>query len=289
MLERMSGRIIDGRKIAFEIQYTIKEEVSSLKRRYGITPNLAIVASGEVEGSKIYLRMIKNGCQNVNIYSNEYFLSGDASTNELIQLIQRLNSDKGVHGILVEMPLPEHIGVKEVMESISPKKDVDCIHPINYGRLLTDDALAPCTPKGIMVLLDKKNIELKGKEVVIVSHSITVGKPLALMMLNKDATVHVCHIFTKNLKAHTKRADILIVAAGVPNLIKEDMVKRDSIIIDVGMNRVGKKLCGDVDFEGVKNKVNGITPVPGGVGPMTVTMVLKNTIRLFKHQIVVQR
>ncbi len=289
MLKKMTGRIIDGRKIAFEIQYMIKEEVSSLKRRYGITPNLAVIANDELEGVKIYLRMIKSGCQNVNIYSNEYFLTGDTSTNELIQLIQRLNGDKGTHGILVEMPLPEHIDIKEVMESISPKKDVDCIHPTNYGRLLTDDALAPCTPKGIMSLLDRENIELKGKEVVIVSHSSTVGKPLALMMLNRDATVHVCHIFTKNLKAHTKRADILVVAAGVPNLIKEDMVKRNSVIIDVGMNRVGKKLCGDVDFEGVKNKVNAITPVPGGVGPMTVTMLLKNTVELFKHQMATQQ
>jgi methylenetetrahydrofolate dehydrogenase (NADP+)/methenyltetrahydrofolate cyclohydrolase len=272
------ARIIDGREIAKEIREELKERVEKLRDR-GIVPTLAIIMVGEREDCKIYVKNKRKACEEAGIKTKLYELPENVEQKELIELITRLNEDKTVHGIIVEMPLPGHVDADLVLRTISPSKDVDGLNPVNAGNLsIGNEFLVPCTPKGIIRLLEKINVPVEGKDVVIVNNSNVVGKPLALMLTNRFATVTICHVKTKDLKDHTKRADILITAVGKPNLIKEGMVKEGAIVIDVGISQVGNEIRGDVDFENVKEKASYITPVPGGVGPMTVAMVLENTI-----------
>lgn len=270
--------IIDGRKIANEIKQDLKKRVEDLKKK-DIIPKLSIILVGEDPSSKIYINMKMISGKEVGIQTELHKFPENSKEEELIELIQKLNEDEKVHGILVQLPLPKHINENRVIETISPEKDVDGLTSINMFRLLfKDEFLIPCTPKGVIKMLDYHKIDLVGKNAVVVGRSKIVGKPMALMLLNRDATVTVCHSKTKDLKEHTKNADILIVAVGKPKLITKDMVKEGAVVIDVGINRVEGKLCGDVDFENVKDVASYITPVPGGVGPMTVAMVLENTV-----------
>ena len=270
--------IIDGKKLANEIKQDLKKRVEDLKKK-GIIPKLAIILVGEDPSSKIYINMKMISGKEVGIETELHKFPENFEEKELIELIQELNRDEKVHAILVQLPLPKHINENRVIEAISPEKDVDGLTSINMFRLLfKDEFLVPCTPKGVIKMLDYHKIDLVGKNAVVVGRSKIVGKPIALMLLNRNATVTVCHSKTKDLKEHTKNADVLVVAVGKPKLIIKDMVKEGAVVIDVGINRVEGKLCGDVDFENVKDVVSYITPVPGGVGPMTVAMVLENTL-----------
>ncbi|MFH1835464.1 MAG: tetrahydrofolate dehydrogenase/cyclohydrolase catalytic domain-containing protein [Methanobacteriota archaeon] len=273
----MTAQIIDGAKKALEIKASLKKEVKTLSEK-GVTPALATILVGDDSSSRIYLKLKEKACVEVGIKSNQFELPADASEGEVISLITKLNSDELVHGILVQLPLPKHLNEYKTLSNINPSKDVDGFHPQNLGKLaFKDEALAPATPKGIVVLLEDLT-RLEGKNVCIVNHSIVVGKPLALMLLSRNATVDVCHVYTKNLANHTKAADILISATGVPKLIKKDMVAEGAIVIDVGVSKTEEGITGDVDFEKVKEKASHITPVPGGVGPMTIAILLQNTI-----------
>lgn len=279
------GRIIDGRRISSEIREDVNSRVLELGSK-GISIGLATIMLGEDPASEIYVGMKHRACEKAGIYSKNYRLDGDTSEGELIALIEKLNRDDSIHGILVQLPLPEHINRNRVMAAISPDKDVDGFHPVNMGKLvLGEELLVPCTPKGIIRMLDYEKIDVEGKDTVIINHSPVVGKPLALMFLNRDATVTVCHVKTEDISEYSRDAEILVVAAGVPALIKEDMVKKNSIVIDVGINRVDGGIVGDVDFNNVKDKASLITPVPGGTGPMTIAMLLDNTIIARKMQL----
>ncbi len=272
------GRIIDGKKISFEIRKNLAFEVRELMSK-GIHPSLSTILVGDDPASELYIKMKTRACGDIGIKSKNFHLPADAKESELLQLIDEQNRDPAVHGILVQLPLPEHIDRNNIFNRISPIKDVDGMNPVNIGNLLMgNEVLVSCTPKGIIRIFEYEGIDLKGREIVIISHSVLIGKPLAMLLLNRNATVTICHVHTKNLKKHTKNAEILIVAAGVPNLISGDMLGDNAIVIDVGINRVNGKIVGDVDFEDVRDKVSLITPVPGGVGPMTITMLLENTI-----------
>ena len=277
------NNIIDGSAAAKEIREQIKKEVSVLKQKYNKVPGLATILAGENPGSKIYVKLKHKACEEAGIYSVVEKFPGDVSEEEIINKIVELNNNSQIHGILVQLPLPEHINEQKVMNTISPGKDADGFHPENMGNLLIgNEGLVPCTPKGIIYLLEKNNVKIKGAEVVVVNHSNVIGKPITALLLNRNATVTVCHVFTKDLAEHTRKAEILITGTGVPNLIKEDMVKEGVVVIDAGIARVEGKTVGDADFENVKKKVSLITPVPGGVGPMTIAMLLSNTIDAFK-------
>ena len=277
--------IIDGKSIAEKTKNNLKDEVLKLKSK-GIVPKLAVVLVGENSASKIYVRNKKRACEEVGIYSEEFNLPENTSEEELIDLIEKLNSNSDINGILVQLPLPFHISETKIAETINPLKDVDVFNPINTGKLLAGYAdLIPCTPKGIIEILDHEKINLKGKHCVIIGRSNIVGKPLALLMLQKDATVTICHSKTKNLDEICKSADIIVAAVGKPKFITKNMVKKGCVIVDVGINRnKNGTICGDVDFDEVKNMVSRITPVPGGVGPMTIAMLLKNTLITTKIQ-----
>ncbi|PKP61181.1 MAG: bifunctional methylenetetrahydrofolate dehydrogenase/methenyltetrahydrofolate cyclohydrolase [Candidatus Altiarchaeales archaeon HGW-Altiarchaeales-1] len=277
--------IIDGKKLGLEIKEEIKAEVENLKNlNYGI-PSLATILVGNNPASEIYVHLKHKACEECGINSLIYRLPDTITGEELLEKISELNADKNTHGILVQMPLPNHINPAKIMDTIAYLKDVDGFNPVNSGKLMNnDEILAPCTPKGVIYMLEKYNVRIEGSNVVIINHSPIVGKPLALMLLSRNATVTVCHVFTKNLKEHTLRADILISAVGKPNLITEDMVKDGAVVVDVGISRINGKISGDVDFENVKDKSSLITPVPGGAGPMTVAMLLKNTVNAFKMQ-----
>ena len=271
--------IIDGKEIALQIRAKIKEEVTELRSK----PGLAVVLVGENPASKVYVNMKGIACDDVGFYSERHNLPETVSEFELINLIRKLNENEAIHGILVQLPLPEHINETEIINSIDPKKDVDGFHIENVGKFHTNQTtLVPCTPLGVVELLKQKNIEISGKNVVVIGRSNIVGKPAAMLLLNEGATVTVCHSKTKNLSEHTLLADIIVVAVGFPKLLKKDMVKEGVVVIDVGVNKVDGKLCGDCDFENLKDKVSYITPVPGGVGPMTIAMLLKNTLKCYK-------
>ncbi|MBU2617603.1 MAG: bifunctional methylenetetrahydrofolate dehydrogenase/methenyltetrahydrofolate cyclohydrolase FolD [Euryarchaeota archaeon] len=271
--------IIDGRKIADEIQEGVAREVEKLRERYDIIPGLATILVGEDPASKIYLSMKKRACEGIGIHYEEHIFPERVKQEEVIKRIQELNDDERIHGILVQLPLPPHLDDDLILEMVSPKKDVDGLHPINLGNLfIGKENLSPCTPSGIMLMLEKIGVDLKGKHAVVVGHSKIVGRPVAAMFLNRDATVTICHIKTKELGEHTKQADVLVVAVGRAKFITKEMIKDGTVVIDVGINRVEGKLCGDVDFEDVKGKASAITPVPGGVGPMTVAMLMRNTL-----------
>ncbi|MDT8420633.1 MAG: bifunctional methylenetetrahydrofolate dehydrogenase/methenyltetrahydrofolate cyclohydrolase FolD [Desulfuromonadales bacterium] len=284
------ARIIDGKAIAAEIRKDITEETRVLSEQ-GTTPGLAVVLVGEDPASRVYVSMKEKACAETGIFSDEYKLSAETSESELLALIDRLNSDVRIDGILVQLPLPDHIDESKVLEAISPEKDVDGFHPYNVGRLATGNPLfRPCTPYGVMKILEKTGVDLTGKEVVVVGRSNIVGKPVALMCLAQHATVTICHSRTADLAEKVRQADVLIAAVGRPEMIKGDWIKQGAVVIDVGVNRVGeKKLVGDVEFAASCDRASAITPVPGGVGPMTITMLLYNTLESAKRRAVTSR
>lgn len=276
---------LDGKELATKIKAEIKEEVSKLKNRLGKVPGLAIVLVGDNSASKIYVNSKIKGCSELGFESFAHFLPAETSEEELLRVIEELNRDDKVNGILVQLPLPEHINTKKVIDKIALEKDVDGFKPENLGLLMLDDgeSMKPCTPAGIMEILRAYSIDLKGKDAVVVGRSNIVGKPMASLLVNEGATVTVCNSNTRNLSEKTKDADIVVMAIGQSKFLKESMIKPGAIVIDVGINRTPEGLFGDVDYESVKEKVGYITPVPGGVGPMTVAMLFHNTLRAFKR------
>ena len=277
--------IMDGKTIAEKVRGNIKKEVARLKHK-GVAPGLAVIIVGDDPASRIYVNNKKKACDKVLIHSEEYALSENTTQESLIDLIKVLNEKEDIHGILVQLPLPDHIDESAVINAISPKKDVDAFHAVNVGKIMIGEYdFLPCTPAGIMELLKTYHIDPCGKKCVVVGRSNIVGKPMAMLLLHKNGTVTICHSKTNNLREVCKTADILVVAVGKPKFITEDMVKKGAIVIDVGMNHdENGKLCGDVDFDNLLDKVSYITPVPGGVGPMTITMLLKNTVTAAKLQ-----
>lgn len=275
----MAATIIDGKAVSNKIRRLLTKEVAEFKEKSGITPGLAVVLVGEDPASQTYVRSKEKSTVKVGMYSEVHRLPADTAEADLLKLVQKLNLDKKIHGILVQLPLPKHIDEDKILNAIDPEKDVDGFHPFNAGRLLTgQQSFIPCTPHGIMELLADSGVELKGKQAVVVGRSNIVGKPIALLLLQEHATVTICHSRTADLAAVTRQADVLVVAVGRPNFITGDAVKPGATVIDVGINRVEGSLVGDVDFESVKDVAGAITPVPGGVGPMTITMLLKNTL-----------
>jgi len=277
--------LLDGNALSKKIESELKEEVDILKQR-GIIPGLAVILVGDDPASSIYVKKKVEACQRVGIYSMKHEMPKEIQEENIIQIIKMLNSNPNADGILVQLPLPSHINPHKVIEAIDPSKDVDGFHPNNVGRnSIGLKAFAPATPLGVMQLLEEHEIELEGKNCVIIGASNIVGKPLSHLLLNKNATITVCHIYTKNLKEHTLNADIIFVGVGKPNLITEDMVKDGAIVIDIGINRLENgKLVGDVDFVNVSKKCSYITPVPGGVGPMTISALLSNTVESAKRR-----
>jgi len=276
--------IIDGKKLSQKIREEIKVEVEKLKED-GITPGLAVILVGNDPASQTYVKMKKNASAEVGIYSVVHEFPETISEKELLSTIDMINENPNIHGLLIQLPLPKHIDTTKILERVSPSKDVDGFHPYNMGRLVEGlDSFVPCTPLGVMEMFKEYKIDLYGKDVCVVGASNIVGKPMWALLVNEMATVDICHIATKDLAAHTKRADIVIVGVGKPNLITADMVKDGVIVIDIGINRLPNgKLVGDVDFENVSKKASFITPVPGGVGPMTIAMLLKNTLKAAKN------
>ncbi len=279
------AKLIDGKAIAAELRGQISTDVTALVA-IGVTPGLAVVLVGEDPASRVYVSMKEKACAAAGIYSVEHKLPVETAQTELLALIDNLNNDERIDGILVQLPLPEHIDESKILEAISPAKDVDGFHPYNVGRLVTGHPVfQPCTPYGVMKMFEHIGVELKGKDVVIVGRSNIVGKPLALMCLAEHATVTICHSRTVDLARKVAAADIVIAAVGRPEMIKGDWIKKGAIVIDVGVNRVGeKKLVGDVDFAAASINAAAITPVPGGVGPMTITMLLYNTVLSAKRR-----
>ena len=289
----MTAQIISGTEIAKQIREELTQEIAELKEKHNLIPGLATVLVGEDPASQVYVGQKDKASQALGVYSERHELSADTSEQELLALIDKLNKDPKIHGILVQLPLPKHINVPRVLFAIDPKKDVDAFHPVNVGKLMIGEPdYLPCTPYGIYQLLVRSGIDIKGAEVVMVGASNIVGRPTAMLLSQEKegfgGTVTLCHILTRDISIHTKRADILVVAVGKPKLITADMVKEGVVVIDVGVNRIGKTesgkaiLVGDVDFEAVKEKAKAITPVPGGVGPMTITMLMLNTVKAAK-------
>ena len=282
----MSAQIIDGKAIAIQVREDWKHRASRLKEQ-GVLPGLAVVIVGDDPASQVYVRNKIRACHEVGLYSESHDLPADISEDMLLKTIGKLNQNPSIHGILVQLPLPEHIDVNKVLETIAVKKDVDGFHLYNMGALIAGNCIfPPCTPYGVQCLLEYSNIPIEGQNAVIVGRSNIVGKPMALMLLQKSATVSVCTSKTRDLKQYTSLADILVVATGKPNLITADMVKPGAAVIDVGINRLPDgTLVGDVDFAGVKEVAGHITPVPGGVGPMTITMLVANTVMAAEQEL----
>ena len=278
-------RVIDGRKIAQGIESGLKKEVEEFIKETGIKPALATILVGEHPPSKLYVKLKHWACRRVAITSEDHKFPAETKQEEIIGLIEKLNRRPEIHGILVQLPLPRHIDEREIMMRIAPEKDVDGFNPLNMGKMLIGrEGFVPCTPKGIIRTLEEFDIDPQGKEVVVVGHSNVVGKPAAIMLLNRNATVKICHIFTKDLISHTREADILIVATGVKGLIKADFVKEGAIVFDVGITWQDEKVHGDVDFDDVLQKVKLISPVPGGVGPMTIAILMEHTLMAARMQ-----
>ena len=275
----MSAKIIDGKQVAARCREELKQQVAALRAR-GIIPGLAVILVGEDPASQVYVRNKHRACEELGIHSEQYTLSAETDRQTLLDLITELNGREEIDGILVQLPLPGHLDEKEILSAIDPAKDVDSFHPQNVGRLVIGDYFfAPCTPSGILTLIDSAGVDLTGKECVVIGRSNIVGKPMALMLLHRNATVTVCHSKTRDLPSVTRRADVLISAVGKAGFVTADMVKPGAVVIDVGMNRnQAGKLCGDVDFESVSRVAGYLTPVPGGVGPMTITMLLRSTV-----------
>ncbi len=274
------AQIIDGKKIAAEVRERIAADTRAFSGKYGFVPGLAVVIVGEDPASQVYVRNKGKACAEVGFYSEIHRMAADTTMEELLAKIEALKNDPRIHGILVQMPLPAHLDEKTVIDAIPPEKDVDAFHLVNTGRIMRGDYhFLPCTPAGVMEMLRHENIDVAGKECVVVGRSNIVGKPMAMLLLHANGTVTICHSRTKNLAEVTRRADILVVAIGKADFITGDMVKAGAVVIDVGMNRrADGKLTGDVDFASVEPKASTITPVPGGVGPMTITMLLENTL-----------
>lgn len=278
--------LIKGPEVAKEIKESIQEELIVLKDEIGKVPGLAVVLIGEDPASQAYVKNKEKQSKEVGFYSEVHRLPKETTQKDLLTLIDKLNNDDNIHGILVQLPLPDHIAEEPVIEAISPEKDVDGFHPINVGNLMIgEDCYIPCTPHGVIKMIEYTGEDIKGKNAVVVGRSNIVGKPVALLLLQKHATVTICHSRTKDIGEVCRQADILIVAVGRPKMITGDMVKPGAIVIDVGINRVDKKLVGDVDFESAEKVAGWITPVPGGVGPMTITMLLENTLEAFKRSL----
>jgi len=290
----MSAKIIDGKQIAADIRGELKTEVAALKEK-GIVPGLGVILVGADPASQSYVSAKEKACENIGIFSDDNRLSAETSQEELLTLVDRMNNDPKINGILVQLPLPKHIDEAAILLAIDPDKDVDGFHPMNVGKMMVgEEAFLPCTPHGVIQMLMRSGVETSGAHVVVVGRSNIVGKPVANMLLQKkegaNATVTLCHTRTKDLGYHTRQADIIIAASGWPNTITADMVKEGAVVIDVGVNRIedasrerGYRLVGDVDFDAVKEKASMITPVPGGVGPMTITMLLFNTVESAKR------
>lgn len=278
------AEIIDGKALAKKIRKELKKEVEELKTN-GITPKLAVIMVGDNSASQVYVRNKSKACEKAGIEFEEFLFDKDTTEEKLLDTIDMLNKDESVHGILLQSPVPKHINIQKAFEKISPKKDVDGFNAVNVGKLsIGQDAFISCTPYGIIKMLEEYNIETEGKHAVILGRSNIVGKPMIQCMLNKNATVTVCHSRTKNIAEITRNADILIAAIGKPKFVTEDMVKDDVVVIDVGINRMEDgTLCGDVDFENVSKKASYITPVPGGVGPMTIAMLIYNVVKAAKN------
>ena len=276
--------IIDGKSLAKQIRVDLKEEIIELKKKR-INPKLAVIMVGDDKASKVYVKNKSKACEDVGIEYEEYLLNADIEMNELLDLIDRLNADESISGILLQSPIPNHLNIKEAFKRIDYKKDVDGFNPINVGKLtIGEDCFISCTPYGVIKVLEHYNIPMEGKNAVIIGRSNIVGKPLIQCLLNKNATVTVCHSKTENIEEYTKKADILIAAVGKAKFIKSDMVKDGATVIDVGINRnKDGKLEGDVDFENIKDKASYITPVPGGIGPMTIAMLMYNVVKAAKN------
>jgi methylenetetrahydrofolate dehydrogenase (NADP+)/methenyltetrahydrofolate cyclohydrolase len=277
--------ILDGKTLSKKIKDNIKTKIELLKKEYNITPGLAVILVGDDPASQAYVKMKARDCKEVGIYAITHEMPEDIAEEKILETIEMMNKNPNIDGILIQLPLPKHIDTTKVLEAVTPEKDVDGFHPFNVGRVVTNlDGFVPCTPLGVIKLLDEYNIDVKGKNAVIVGASNIVGKPMASLLLNRGATVEICHIYTDDLKKHTLKADIICVGVGKINLITEDMVKENTIIIDIGINRLDNgKLVGDVDFENVSKKASFITPVPGGAGPMTIAMLLSNTLKACKN------
>lgn len=277
-MSEQKGILINVKSIVENKKIFLKKKVNELKRN-GIVPKLAVILANDLDASKIYVRKKREMCSELGVEEIEYMLDKDTTTEKVLDIINRLNEDDSVHGILVQLPVFKHLDERKILESISPKKDIDGFHPLNIGKLLMGKPeIVACTPRGIMSIIESTGVDLTSKTAVVVGRSIIVGKPVSALLLNKNATVITCHSKTKNLKKYTKMADVLVVAAGVPHLITSDMVKKNAIIIDVGINRIDGKIIGDVDTENVLDVAKYVTPVPGGVGITTVISLLENLI-----------
>ena len=273
----MAAKILDGKVLSAEIREKVSEKVAALKEK-GVTPGLAVILVGNDPASEIYVRNKGKGCEETGMLSRTIHMDSSTTQEELEEEIRKLNEDPAIHGILVQLPLPKHLDEEAALSRILPEKDVDGFHLINAGHLMTGtEGVVPCTPKGALYMIRSAGIDLSGKEAVVIGRSNIVGKPMAMLLLQQNCTVTMCHSRTKDLAEHTRRADILVAAVGKPGFVTADMVKPGAVVIDVGINRVDGKVCGDVDFEAVKEKAGWITPVPGGVGKMTIAMLLSNT------------
>lgn len=273
------AKILSGKEVSARVKGEIKLRAEELTKA-GTRPGLAVVIVGDDSASKVYVANKEKACAELGFYSEKYALPESTTEEELLELIQKLNGDDNIHGILVQLPLPSHLDDKTIINNILPSKDVDAFHPTNVGRIMIGDFdFVPCTPAGVMELIRESGVEVAGKECVVIGRSNIVGKPMSMLLLHQNGTVTVCHSRTKNLKEQTKRADILVAAVGIPKFVTGDMVKEGAVVIDVGMDRdENGKLCGDVDFDSVEPVAGAITPVPGGVGPMTIAMLMKNTL-----------
>ena len=279
------AKILNGKEVSQRIKDELRTEVEALKSK-GVEPGLAVIIVGDDPASRVYVDNKKKACAYIGIRSEEYALPATTTQEELLALVQELNGRADINGILVQLPLPKHLNEEIVINTIDPKKDVDAFHPTNVGKIMIGNFdFLPCTPAGIMELIKESGIDVNGKECVVVGRSNIVGKPMAMLLLHKNGTVTICHSRTKDLAEATRRADILVAAVGVPEMIKGDMVKEGAVVIDVGMNRLENgKLVGDVDFASCEPKAAAITPVPGGVGPMTIATLMKNTVRAAQIQ-----
>lgn len=286
----MLGKILDGKKISKEIREKIMDEVSKLQQNYNVTPGLAVIIVGDDEASQVYVSMKEKACKNVGFYSQVYRLPKETTQCELLELIDQLNHDDKIHGILVQLPLPKGLDENLINSHILPTKDIDGFHAVNTGNLLLgEDCYIPCTPKGILELIKRTGEDITGKHAVVIGRSNIVGKPAAVLLLRENATVTICHSKTEDLKKYVKMADIVVAAVGVPELIKGDMIKEGAIVIDAGTRKVEGKLVGDVEYNEASKKASWITPVPGGVGPMTITMLLENTLKAAQKQCELER
>ncbi|MBQ8010503.1 MAG: bifunctional methylenetetrahydrofolate dehydrogenase/methenyltetrahydrofolate cyclohydrolase FolD [Oscillospiraceae bacterium] len=280
------AKLIDGKLVSAQVKEQVREEAAAIYEKHGIKAGLAVVIVGNDPASRVYVNNKKKACEAVGFQSFEYALPEETTQEELLELVETLNNDPKVNGILVQLPVPKQIDDTAIINAISPEKDVDAFHPENVGRIMIGDyAFLPCTPAGVMELIDSTGVEISGKKCVVIGRSNIVGKPMAMLLLHRSGTVTICHSRTKDLPSVTREADILVAAVGKANFVTADMVKEGAVVIDVGINRLDNgKLCGDVDFAAVEPKASWITPVPGGAGPMTIAMLMKNTLTAMKKQ-----